>query len=93
MNSGQTESKIKCCGCGTLLDGFTGLEDEANGPSDEDLTVCFYCGSIGKYAEGLTKMKPLTVQELEQLKKEQVETYNQVIKISDKIKQMRKQDI
>lgn len=96
MIQGQTEAKIKCCKCGKMLDGFSGLQGD-DGPSDGDITVCFYCGTIGNYAEGLTKIVPMPEEALERMKKESFEDYVRLMLavkgIKDRIYKSRKQQI
>lgn len=66
LGSGRLETRPKCTECGTLLDGFTGNVNDR--PSDGDYTICGYCGNIGKYANGLSVIQTLTLEELKDLR-------------------------
>jgi hypothetical protein len=92
MNQGEIKTKIKCVKCNANLDGFTSLDDDSK-PSDGDLSICFYCGSVGTYAENLTMMKPLSKTELEKIEKEDPKLFMQMKKVIDGIKTFKKSDI
>jgi len=70
--------KITCSGCGELLNGFTG---ESKKPKDGDYSICSYCGVIGEYAEGVTKIVPLTEAQLKELSPEIKKNLNEAAKI------------
>lgn len=72
---------LKCPTCDKMLDGFSGLEEsqEGRGPKDGNFTICFYCASIHTYGNNLTKLNACTESDLEKLKLEDVEVWNQLI--------------
>ena len=78
MHQGQTESKIKCPKCETLVDGFSGISEEGK-PSDGDISICFYCACIGKYAKNVTVIEPMSKEALEEFRLESPEFYVQVM--------------
>lgn len=86
MSQGRIDSKVCCIGCGSQLDGYTEINDNEARPSDGDLSICFYCASIGKYSDGVTNLKPLTDTELEDIYKEDPELYAQMQKVIKAIK-------
>jgi len=88
MSSGQISDKVKCTGCGSDMDGFTGVSHDAK-PKDGDLSICFYCGSIGKYADNVTSLKSVPAEELERISIEDPELFRQLSSIVDEIKKMR----
>lgn len=81
---------IECTGCKTLLDAFTSTDDSANIPSDDDLSVCVYCGAVGKYAEGTTKIKPLSEVELAYIKLAEPDLAKELEKVSVAVLLMKK---
>ena len=85
MNSGQISNTVKCIKCGSDLDGFTSVGEEAQ-PADGDISICFYCASIGKYVDNVTKLEALSETELEKIKQDEPEAYIQLMRISNKIK-------
>lgn len=69
MKFGKTahlkNAKPICPSCDKLLDGFTGIDNNAT-PEPDDITICCYCGSILKFTEKLTvvEMSPLELDNL-----------------------------
>lgn len=92
MNSGQIDTKIKCSHCGELLNGFTGVAHEEK-PSDDDFSICFYCGTLGKYANNVTKLVPVSKEELAKLKLDDPQTYKAVIATIIVIKRRRNEEV
>jgi len=82
---------IECTGCKALLDAFTSADEGSNSlPNDEDLSVCVYCGAVGKYIEGTTKIKPLSEVELAYIKLTEPELAMELDKISVAVLMMKK---
>ena len=86
-NNGRIYSKISCPSCGAKVDGFTGVEKDAQKPSDGDLSICMYCASIGKYADNLTQIRLITAEELTDLKRVYPADYYAIQQTVDKIKE------
>ena len=76
MKHGKLESKLHCLKCKENVDGFSCEEDAS--PRDGDISICVYCGTIGKYAQNVTKLEPMTESELESIKLEEPEVYKQL---------------
>jgi len=55
----------KCLACGKLLDGATGINDDAH-PDPDDWTVCIYCGHIMVFTRDLMLRNP-TATEIRQI--------------------------
>ena len=85
MNHGKTH-EIECNGCKNRLDAFTHVGENEEKPNDGDISICAYCGMIGKYADGMTKIKELSKEEMEEIKSEDPDSYNYMMKASDTIK-------
>ncbi len=81
---------IECTGCKALLDAFTSATDSNDVPSDDDLSVCVYCGAVGKYTEGTTKIQPLSEVELAYIKLTEPELSKELEKISLTVLMMKK---
>ena len=54
-------------------------ERERETHKDNDIAVCVYCGCVAKYADGTTKMIPLTTEELMKLSHDK-ETWSMLMK-------------
>jgi hypothetical protein len=85
MAQGKMDISMNCCGCGTKIDAYTGVEGEST-PIDGDLSICAYCATIGKYAENLTKHAKLTKEELEIMKDKEPDLFKEVQQIVDMLK-------
>lgn len=77
IDSGKLDKAPECKDCHKTLDGFTG-DFEAR-PTDGDISICAYCGSIGEYASGCSEIKPLTVEELKQLRDDDPKMWKQLM--------------
>ena len=53
-----------CVSCGKKMDASTCVSDESHHPEPGDITICFYCGEIQAFGEGL-ELRPLTEGEKE----------------------------
>jgi hypothetical protein len=71
------------------LDGFTSLSEEESGPSDGDISICAYCGNIGKYTNNVTMLQTLTDDELNKVMLESPEAYIQLQNMLEKSKDIR----
>ncbi len=86
-NKLNTSKGLECQNCKKMLDGFTGLEkDDEQRPSDGDYAICFYCGSIHTYDSNLTALKLCSSENIDKLKMEHVELWNQLIIMQSRIK-------
>jgi len=86
MIQGKIETKI-ICSCGAAVDGFSGVNKDER-PEDGDISICFYCAGIGKYAENLTKINTMTEEELKSFSQEEPELYVQVMITQKRIKNL-----
>lgn len=93
MSDGQISAKIECSKCNSLLDGFTHLTEEDAKPSDGDISVCAYCGNIGKYTNGVTMLQTLDEDELNKVMLESPEAYVHIQKIVDFVNKRNNKDI
>ena len=88
MKTGRLESDIKCKSCNTSLDGFSG----EGSPSDGDISICAYCGSIGSYSNNVTEIIPLSEAELAKLKEEDIDQWSMLVFYQKTIQSKRKKD-
>tara|TARA_R110000868_G_scaffold217359_4_gene467442 strand:+ start:375 stop:671 length:297 start_codon:yes stop_codon:yes gene_type:complete len=68
----KTHQDNKCSNCGTALDAATSLQDEYSIPNEGDISVCAYCGQMGKYDSEM-KITPLREDEIYKLLQDQPE--------------------
>ena len=94
IESGKLKSAPKCKECKETLDGFTG---NGHKPSDGDLNICAYCGTIGAYAKDCTEIIPLTTEELLDIRSKEPEMWKELMsfkKVADSVrKKMKGADI
>lgn len=83
-------NKIQCNGCKSMLDGFTSVEDDDSKPKDDDLSICAFCGAVGKYTNNVTEIQPLSEVELALIKMTEPETARDLETASRTITLMRK---
>lgn len=64
-------NKAFCPTCKSHNDGHTDVSGEGGSPSDGDVSMCAYCGTIAKYVitDTTVRIEEFTVDELEELMK------------------------
>lgn len=87
--SDKLEYMICCPKCSYPANGFAAQEPGLS-ISKGDLAVCVNCGEINTYDQRLLNndfyLRPLTDQELEQLQKEEPDTFEQTMKMQAHVK-------
>lgn len=60
-------NKVVCPVCHSPNDGSTEIHGEDGSPSDGDLSICYYCGTLAMYVitEETIKVRELTEEETE----------------------------
>lgn len=79
-----------CPRCGKRCDAATSYDLQRNIPSDGDITVCWYCGGIGRYRindEADFNIIAISDEELTQMALEDPNTVKMVIDISNMVKE------
>jgi len=89
IESGDMPTKPTCNVCGTEHGAYTGVSEPGVGPTDGDLTVCGSCGAIGKYAQGLTVIEEISLEELRELAKDK-ELWSMLTKLKSVVNRIRK---
>jgi hypothetical protein len=80
--SNQVKLPEYICKCGYKLDASTFPKNkEKVVPVVGDFSVCFKCGRILRFGEGL-QLRPVTPEELVELYTEKEELYREVLKLS-----------
>lgn len=77
MSKNKLETSPECSVCKKFLDGFTAM-DKKSKPKDGDFSICLYCGTLGKYSDGLTRLVKLSKQEEQELAKNDPKMYNEI---------------
>lgn len=76
MIQGKINTQLICPKCEREQNGFIGVGEET--PQDNDISLCFYCKSINKYTNNLTKLVTLTEKDLIDFKLEYPEIWEQI---------------
>jgi predicted transposase YbfD/YdcC len=70
LEKGRILSDTICCPrCGKEQNGFMCPDKEVK-PTDGTLSLCIYCLSIGKYADGVSRIVALTHEDMVKLEEE-----------------------
>lgn len=83
MSNEIINPKARCMECGYVLECATHPEDDNIRPEPGNLSICFNCGNLGIYTEGMF-IRNLEEQELEEIKEDR-ETWEYILNLQHKI--------
>lgn len=87
----RTDEPHQCKKCFYAWDSHSNTDDNKNPPQENDLTICFYCGTISKFDKDLNLIE-LTESELLELKQEYPKEWEALKAYATDIKQKIKQN-
>jgi hypothetical protein len=79
MKQGRLSIKSTCPFCGEIVDGYTSLDNDSQGPSDGDFTFCVYCLTPLRFIFGL-RLRVMQNDELGELEPEQRKMFKKALK-------------
>ncbi len=77
--------ECRCPNCDKLIDSATNADNSTSKPIEGDITICFYCGGILMYDKDFN-VEEVTTSFMENLKRDERETYDFLINLVIKIK-------